>query len=262
MPLKKKLQDCLSQLRETTPLVHNITNSVVMNSTANALLAIGASPVMSDATEETSAIIGLANSLVINIGTLNNRTTMAMKSAASQAKAAQRPWVLDPVGASATRYRLDTARLLMEYKPSVLRGNGSEIQALLQAQSQVISPTESSVQQTSRGVDSLVASDSLTELAVKAARQHKLVIAITGVTDVITDGKRTVHLENGHTMMARVTGTGCTATALVGACLGVEPDPFIATVTALACMGVAGQLASANSRGPGSLQLNILDEAL
>ena len=254
MTLKISLQNSLLQLREVTPLVHNITNSVVMNNTANALLALGASPIMSDATEETAAIIALANSLVINIGTLTSRTTMAMKCAASHAKSSGLPWILDPVGTGATRFRLDTARLLLGYKPAVIRGNAAEIQALFFPEKTLDSKSEA------RGVDSLIDGSSLIESCVMAARENQVVIAITGATDVMTDGHRVIQMKNGHPMMAKVTGMGCTTSALVGAFLGTEKDPLIATAAALACIGVAGELAGANSRGPGSLQMNILDE--
>ncbi|WP_281645951.1 hydroxyethylthiazole kinase [Parendozoicomonas sp. Alg238-R29] len=247
MLLKKNLLNSLAKLHQTTPLVHNITNSVVMNNTANALLAIGASPIMSDAAEEISSMTGITNSLVINIGTLTGRTTMTMNDAANHAKAIGKPWILDPVGAGATQFRLDTAKQLLEYNPSVVRGNASEILALFVGESG------------GRGVDSLTESQAIIEEAVNAARQHNTVIAITGATDIITDGRQVISLSNGHPMMARVTGTGCTSSALVGAFLGVE-DPLLAAATALACLGVAGELASNTSRGPGSLQLNILDE--
>ncbi len=255
--LQQSLQGCLTNLRNTTPLVHNITNSVVMNSTANALLALGASPLMSDATEEISPLVELANSLVINIGTVTSRTSMAMKCAASHACATGRPWILDPVGAGATRFRLDTSRLLMEYQPTVVRGNAAEIQALFLSDPRF---TEQRDESMTRGVDSLLAADAILGHAVQAARRHNTVIGITGATDIITDGERVIRIHNGHPMMTRVTGTGCTATALIGAFLGIEQDPLIATVAGIACLSVAGELAAKNSRGPGSLQLNILDE--
>ena len=254
MTFKSNLLNSLDQLRQSTPLVLNMTNSVVMNNTANALLALGASPIMSDAAEETPVMTEITNSLVINIGTLTGRTVMSMKCAASHAQVAGKQWILDPVGAGATRFRLDTARLLLDYNPSVVRGNASEILALFAGESG------------GRGVDSLVESHAVEKVAVDAARKHNTVVAITGATDIITDGHQIARLSNGHAMMARVTGTGCTSSALVGAFLGTKTDegenlsPFMAATAALACLGVAGELASKNSRGPGSLQLNILDE--
>ena len=248
MTLKQTLINSLEQLREATPLVHNITNQVVMNSTANTLLALGASPVMSDATEETADMVSIANSLVVNIGTLTKRTVMTMKSAVSHAGTVNTPWVLDPVGAAATRFRLDTSRLLLEYRPAVVRGNGSEIMALCGEHAGA------------RGVDSLAVSSSLKQQAVQAAKHFKTVIAITGAVDIITDGERMISLFNGHPMMPRVTGTGCASSALIGAFLGVNEDPMVAAAAGLACMGIAGQLAAEHSRGPGSLQMNILDE--
>ncbi|MCL6269431.1 hydroxyethylthiazole kinase [Sansalvadorimonas sp. 2012CJ34-2] len=249
MTLKETLSNSLSRLRKNAPLVHSITNSVVMNNTANALLALGASPIMSDGIEEMAPMVELSGSLVVNIGTLNARTVMAMKFAASHAQTIKHPWVLDPVGAGATRFRLDTSQLLLEYNPSVVKGNGSEILTLFAGE------------QGGRGVDSTHDDiKSLTQCAVQAARDHKTVIAATGETDIITDGHRVAYLKNGHPMMVKVTGSGCTCAALVGAFLATEDDPFHAAVAALACMSIAGQLACQNSRGPGSLQLNMLDE--
>ncbi len=249
MTLKNNLKTCLSRLRENTPVVHNITNFVVMNNTANALLALGASPIMTDGIEEVTPMVELTGSLVINIGTLHGRTTMAMKCAASHAQTTRHPWVLDPVGAGATRFRLDTARLLLDYNPSVVKGNGSEIMALF------------ADKQGGRGVDSTHSDiQILTECAVEAARAHNTVIAITGETDIITDGRRVAYLRNGDPMMIKVTGSGCTVAALTGAFLATEEDPYVAAAAAIACMSIAGEQACKISRGPGSLQMNILDE--
>ncbi len=251
MNINQALQNSLQTLRETTPLVHNMTNAVVMNNTANALLALGASPLMSDAAEELVELVTLAGSLVINIGTLTQRSTEAMFSAAQTAQRLGKPWILDPVGAGASAFRLQTARKLLEYKPTVVRGNGAEIQALF---------LDTVPADDSRGVDSLVTTDALVPLALAAAQRFETVIAMTGAVDIITDGKRLIRLHNGDAMMAKVTGTGCTATALVGAFIAVEQDALIATCSGLSALAIAGELASQNSRGPGSLQLNILDE--
>ncbi len=251
MEINQTLQKSLTNLRQNTPLVHNITNAVVMNNTANALLALGASPLMSDAAEELVELVTLASSLVINIGTLTQRSTAAMITAAKTAQSLNKPWILDPVGAGASAFRLQTARKLLEYKPTVVRGNGAEIQALF---------LDTVSEDDARGVDSLITTDSLTPLALTAAQRFETVIAMTGPVDIITDGIRLIRLHNGHPMMAKVTGTGCTATALVGAFIAVEQDPLIATCSGLSALAIAGELASQNSRGPGSLQLNILDE--
>lgn len=248
--LQSGIQESLITLRLQTPLVHNITNTVVMNNTANALLALGASPLMSDAEEEIPVLTNLISSLVINIGTLTQHTVAAMELAASEANKVRRPWVLDPVGAGATPFRLDTARTLMQYKPTVVRGNAAEIQALF----------DDVAGDNSRGVDSLLTTDSIIDLAMSAAQKYNVVIAMTGAVDIITDGQRIVRIHNGDPMMTRITGTGCTATALVGAFIAIEPDALIATCAGLSALAIAGELGAQNSRGPGSLQLNILDE--
>jgi hydroxyethylthiazole kinase len=228
--------------------VHNITNYVVMNNTANALLAVGASPAMVHAAEEVEEFTAISRALVINIGTLSPRWVDAMRLAAARARDAGIPWVLDPVGAGATSYRTQVGAELARLGPTVIRGNASEIMVLA-----------GSVGATGKGVDS--AHSTLTALgpAQVLARDTGAIVAMTGVVDYVTDGARVVAIHNGHPMMARVTGLGCTATALVGAFLGANDEPFAATVSALATLGVAGEMAAEQSAGPGSLQLHLLD---
>ena len=238
----------LARLRAAAPLVHNITNYVVMNTTANALLAIGASPAMVHAVEEVEDFTAISQALVINIGTLSPRWVEAMRVAAIRARAEDTPWVLDPVGAGATSYRTSVAADLVRLQPTVIRGNASEIMVLAGA-----------VGEGGKGVDSAHATEDALEPARRLARDAGAVVAMTGAVDFVTDGARTIALHNGHPLMARVTGLGCTATALVGACLAAEPNVIDATVAALTALGIAGEIAAERAAGPGSLQVLLLD---
>lgn len=240
--------DQLEKIRTQSPLVHNITNYVVMNNTANALLAIGASPVMAHSTEEVSEMASIASSLVINIGTLSPEWVKAMLIAGKKASERGIPVVLDPVGAGATTYRTQTClEIIAQCKPTIIRGNASEIMALVDAS------------QTTKGVDSSASSDAALNSAKQLALQTGAVVVISGPTDYITDGKRTASVHNGSPMMTRVTGMGCTATAVLGAYAGVEPDSFVAALDGMTCMGIAGETAADTAQGPGSMQSIFLD---
>jgi hydroxyethylthiazole kinase len=242
------IHSVIERVRERGPLVHNITNYVVMNNTANALLAFGASPAMVHATDEVEEFVAISSSLVINIGTLSSPWIAAMRMAAGVAGRLGKPWVLDPVGAGATRLRTRTATDLLLLRPTVVRGNASEILAISGGSAE--GP---------KGVDSLHASHEAAGPAAALARAQNVTVAVTGAIDVVTDGSRTLLVEGGHPMMGRVTGLGCTATALVGACLAVEPDPVLATAAGLAALGAAGKMAAEVAGGPGSLQVALLD---
>ena len=239
-------------IRERSPLVHSITNYVVMNTTANALLALGASPVMAHAEQEMEDMVGLVASvggaLVINIGTLSRDWIIVMGIAMQTAADREVPIVLDPVGAGATAYRTQTCKQLLDIaKPTVIRGNASEIMALLDATIQT------------KGVDSVQTSDAATESAKQLAVQQGCVVSVSGATDVMTDGKRIYRCERGHAWMPRVTGLGCTASALTGAFLTVNPDSLQAAAHAMMVMGICGELAAAKADGPGTLQLHFYD---
>lgn len=239
----------LIALRKRQPLIHNITNFVVMNNSANALLALGASPAMAHSSDEVEDFVALSQALVINIGTLYSEQIAASKLAAIRAKAAGVPWVLDPVGAGATPYRKAAALALARLGPSVIRGNGSEILALAQR--------DRAGQ--GRGVDSLHGSEAALDAARGLAGKSGAVIAVTGAVDYVTDGSRVAEIHNGHPLMTRVTGLGCSATAVIGAFLAVEIDPLAAAAAGLAVFGVAGEIAAEQARGPGSLQVALLD---
>jgi hydroxyethylthiazole kinase len=238
----------LSRIRTEAPLVHNITNYVVMNVTANALLAVGASPVMAHAVEEVEEMVGLAQALVLNIGTLSGPWIEAMLVAGRAARRRGIPVVLDPVGSGATRYRTATAlRLIEEVAPTILRGNASEIASLM------------SDAGGTKGVDSTRASEETVAHAQALAARWNCMVVVSGATDVIVGEGTVLRVRNGHPMMARVTGMGCTASALVGAFAAVNPSPVRAAAHAMAVMGIAGEMAAERAEGPGSFQLHFLD---
>ncbi|MCU0560590.1 MAG: hydroxyethylthiazole kinase [Desulfobacterales bacterium] len=238
----------LATLRAKTPLVHNITNLVVMNYTANALLAMGASPVMAHALEEVAEMTALAGALVLNIGTLAPEWVESMLKAGQKALQLGIPVILDPVGSGATSLRTRTAgRIIAQARPAVVRGNASEILSLRQA-----GPG-------ARGVDSRHGVDQAAEAARCLAAELTCVVAITGPVDFVTDGRRSVRVANGHPLMGRVTGTGCTATAAIAAFLAVDPDALRAAATALAYFGLAGETAARSAAAPGSFMIAMLD---
>jgi hydroxyethylthiazole kinase len=241
------LAAALDRLRASAPLVHNITNTVVANMTANALLAVGASPAMVQAEQEAGEFVLLAKALVVNIGTLSAPQRAAMHLAVDAARPAGIPWVLDPVAAGATAYRLDTARGLLEKRPTVLRGNASEILTLAgQAGA-------------SKGVDSTQAAELAQGAARWLAREGGIAVAVTGAVDYVTDGEAMLGIANGHPLLTRVTGTGCTATALTGAFLGAGLPGMAAAAAALTLLGLAAEDAAAGAVGPGSFQVALLD---
>ena len=239
----------LAAIRARRPLVHQITNFVVMNETANATLALGALPVMAHAREEVEEMAGLASALVLNIGTLAPHWVDGMLLAGVAANGRGIPVVLDPVGAGATRYRTETAkRILDEVDVTVLRGNAGEVATLVGVQAEV------------RGVESIGADDEPAELAREAGRALGLVASVTGPVDHVSDGERTLAIANGHELLASVTGTGCMSSALTGCFLAAKPDePLEAAAEALAAFGVAGEDAARQARGPGSFHVGLYD---
>lgn len=247
--LHERLASALGAVRAKSPLVHNITNYVAMNNSANALLAIGASPVMAHWTDEMEEMTAIAGALVINIGTLDKEWIEGMFAAGRAANRRGVPIVLDPVGAGATSQRTATAlRLIEACKPTVIRGNGSEIMALVNADIK------------SKGVDSSASSHDALSAAKTLAHNTGAVVVISGATDYITDGTTIHTVEGGDPIMTAVTGMGCTSTALVGAFLAVERDAMVAATSAMAVMSLAGERAASYSKGSGSMQVNFLDE--
>ena len=258
----------LREVREKRPLVHCITNYVTVNDCANALLAVGAAPVMADDIGEVDDIAALAGALVINIGTLNARTIQSMLAAGRRAAALNLPVVLDPVGAGASALRTQTACDLLRSIPfAVIRGNVSEIKALMGGGGTTRGVDADEKDWSSGGLDGVIAATSA------LARRTGAVVAVTGVTDVVSDGSRALAIRNGHAMMSRITGSGCMLSAVIGAFCGAAPDrTFDAVGAAIAAMGLAGEQAAARAAkertGTGSFRtylidsLSLMDEAV
>ncbi len=239
----------LERVRHNSPLVHCITNYVAMNFNANALLAIGASPVMAHAKEEMADMTAIASSLSLNIGTLDSQWVEGIFAAGDSMMALGKPIIFDPVGSGATPYRTGVSReIIARFRPTIIRGNGSEIMSLVDAE--VLS----------KGVDSSVSSDLAIEAAKLLALSSGAVVVVSGETDYITDGNRVETIANGSKMMTSVTAMGCTATVIVAAFAAVNPSPFEAALHAMALMGVAGERAAAKSAAPATLQRNFIDE--
>lgn len=239
----------LGLVRQQSPLIHNITNYVVMNNTANALLAIGASPVMIHSVDEVAEMTAMASALVINIGTIEQSWLDAMILAGKSAQSNNKPVVFDPVGAGATLYRIRASKqIIEECKPSIIRGNASEIMSLCNSNVKT------------KGVDSTASSDTALTSAKLLADQSGAVVVISGETDYITDGIIVEKVNNGSPMMEKVTGLGCTATAIVAAFAAVNHNKLVAATHAMAVMGICGEIAVQKSKGSGSLQINFLDE--
>lgn len=238
----------LSQMRQTAPLVQCITNFVAMNIAANVLLATGASPAMVHDQNEAGEFAAIAGAVTINIGTLSPGWLSGMTHAAQSAVTANKPWVLDPVAHFATAFRRQSVQDLMALKPTIVRGNASEIIALAGGQS------------AGQGADSGDSVDQAEASAIALARQHGTVIAVTGAVDFVTDGQRAVRIAGGSTLMPQVTALGCSLTCLVGAFAAMRPAaPFEATVAALATFAVAGETAARQAEGPGSFAWRFLD---
>lgn len=238
----------LSLVREKSPLVHNITNFVVMNNTANALLALGASPIMVHAKEELADVLNICNSLLINIGTLSKEWALSMIKAAEIVKELQKPWVLDPVGAGISNLRNETLQLLLEINPTVIRGNASEIIAL-----------QNFNKNGGKGVDSTAASSSAVEAGKQLNKEYGSIICISGEVDYIISRDEIIEVANGSVMMTKVTGLGCTSSAIIAAFLGLNKNPLEEVVAGVAITSLAGELAASISKGPGTLQMNLYD---
>jgi hydroxyethylthiazole kinase len=239
----------LRALRERKPLVHQITNYVVMNETANATLALGALPVMAHAPQEVEEMVGLAGALVLNIGTLSEHWVDAMLAAGAAANERGVPVVLDPVGAGATRYRTDTARRILDtVDVAVLRGNAGEVATLVGVDAEV------------RGVESIGAGGDPADLAREAAAALGVVASVTGPTDHVSDGEVVIAVENGHALLAAITGSGCMSSALTGCFLAIRPErPLAAAAEALVAFGIAGEDAARDAKGPGTFHAALYD---
>jgi hydroxyethylthiazole kinase len=244
-----KFSTLLATVREKRPLVHHITNYVTVNDCANVTLCIGAAPVMAHAREEVAEMVAMAGALVLNIGTLDNTQVESMLLAGMKANDLDIPVILDPVGAGATRLRTEAAQtLLHKLHIAVLKGNAGEIAVLAGAEGKV------------RGVDSDGVKGDPAEIARKLADKLGIVVAVSGATDIVTDGMRTLLVDNGHPMMGLVSGTGCMASSVTGAFAATGRDHVTSTAAAMAALGIAGERAAGHYTGPSSYKIALLDE--
>jgi hydroxyethylthiazole kinase len=231
--LPQSTAEILARIRERAPRVHCITNTVAQAFTANVLLAVGAVPSMTIAPEEVGAFVAGTDALLVNLGTFDAERRAAIDIAVGEA-GGRIPWVLDPVFIDRSPARADYARELVAQSPAAVRLNAPEFVALAGMSSEA-------------------------SVLTFYAGEHGAVIALTGATDVVSDGIRQTQIGNGHTLMSRVTAMGCAGAALVAACLAVEPDHWIATAAGVLTFGIAGEMAAEHARGPGSLSIEILD---
>lgn len=247
----QEIAKVVETVREANPLVHNITNVVVTNFTANGLLALGASPVMAYAKEEVAEMASIAGALVLNMGTLRPEEVEAMLIAGKSANAHHVPVLFDPVGAGATSYRTEVARHIpSEVKLAMIRGNAAEIANVINEKWEI------------KGVDAGVGNGDVVGIVKQAADELDTVAVITGKEDVVTDGERTIMIRNGHPILTKVTGTGCLLTSVMGAFAAVEKDYVKAAVAALTFYGVAAEIAASKTveQGPGSFQIEFLNQ--
>nr|WP_323368610.1 hydroxyethylthiazole kinase [Radiobacillus deserti] len=241
------LSTYIERVRERQPLIHNITNQVVINFTANGLYALGAAPVMTNAIEEAADMASNADGLLLNIGTLSSPQVEAMIQAGHAANQRNIPVILDPVGAGATTFRTEAARRILDnVNVSLIRGNAGEIGSLAGLDVKV------------RGVDSEGFHD-FGDIAIHAAKQLQIPVAVTGEKDVITDGKQTFIVENGHSLLTKVTGAGCLLSSVTTAFIACGTDILESTAAAISFYGVVAEVAAENNPGPGSFQMAFLD---
>ena len=247
--INDRIAEALARIREQKPLLHHITNYVVMNDTANVTLHIGALPVMAHAAEEVEEMVGYAGALVLNPGTLSSEWVASMFLAGYRANARGVPIVLDPVGAGATAFRTQTfLRMLRDFKVTVLRGNAGEIGALAGAGGEV------------KGVESVGELEDRAGVSRRFAATARLVVAMSGKRDYLSDGERVWGVDNGDKWLTTLTGTGCMSTTMIGAFAAVEKDPLVAAAGGYAAFGLAAELAAPQAHGPASFKVAFFDQ--
>ncbi|NKZ34519.1 hydroxyethylthiazole kinase [Rothia terrae] len=244
--LVRRIYDVWKALPTHNPLVQCLTNTVVQGFSANVLLAAGASPAMVDVPGEAGDFAAISSATLINLGTIGTSQQLAIPEAAQSAHHSQTPWVLDPVAVGALKVRTRLAHELLNYRPTVIRGNASEIIALCGGAA-------------ARGADSTAQVQDAHGSAIELAKKHKTVVAVSGSADFITDGERHYQCANGHAIQTKVTGSGCALGAGIGACVSVTEDTLWGTVAAHAVYGIAAQQAQEVSAGPGTFAANFLD---
>lgn len=249
-PVKTTASDCLERVRARKPVIHHLTNWVTIYDCANIVKVFGASPVMAHAGEEVAEMAGIASALVLNIGTLTADFVDAMVVAAKAANRKGIPVVLDVCGAGATKFRDESCfRILNEAGVDIIKGNASEIARIAGENVQT------------KGVDTSAVEKNLLEVAAGLAKKRNCTVVITGVEDIVSDGKRTIRVRNGHPMMANIVGTGCMAASVIGTFAAVEKDMVEASVSGLVCYEVAAEIAAREAMGPGSFKESMFDAA-
>ena len=247
--MQEDLERLFSDLKKRRPLVHHITNFVTVNDCANITLCVGGAPVMAEAKEEVAEMVSLAGALVLNIGTLRSEQVDSMLIAGRRANELGIPIIMDPVGAGATKYRTQTTlRLIQELKIAVLKGNAGEIGVLAGSGGTV------------RGVDSCGCKGDPAEIVCEFAKRIEATVVISGPTDTISDGRRSLLVDNGHELMGRISGTGCMASSIVGAFAAISKDYLLSSGAAMAAFGIAGENAAKNAKGPYSFKVRLFDE--
>ena len=236
----------MARVRGTVPLVHHITNYVTVNDCANVCICAGGSPVMTDAAEDVPEMVAISSATVLNIGTLNERTVGSMRIAAECARTKGVPMILDPVGAGATGYRTETARMLMGLGPAVIKGNAGEIGVLSGLGGRV------------EGVDSRGSSDEA-ESVRRLAESCGCVVAATGETDYVSDGRTVLRLSNGSSYQSRVSGTGCMLSSVVGCYIGACGPSLESVASAITVFNIAAEVAATRCSGPGTFRPALLD---
>lgn len=245
----KRIYGMIERIHQERPLIHNITNMVAMNDSANIILAVGGLPVMAHAQEEVGEMVKAAGALVLNIGTLTPEQIESMIIAGKVANSLKIPVILDPVGAGATNLRTESAlRLQEKIKINIVRGNFAEISILAGLKGNI------------KGVESIGTEKNSVEIACSLARKYNQVAIITGKQDVVTDGKTVIEIDNGSPMLGTITATGCMVTSLIATFAAVGEDYLLASTGALVCFGLAGERAAVKAPGPGSFKVNLFDE--
>lgn len=251
MDIVKKAAALIAEIKKARPIVHQVTNYVTMNDCANVILAIGGSPIMANAAEEVEEVTAKAKALVLNMGTPGRDSLRAMLLAGTKAKAAGIPVVFDPVGAGATSFRKDICRsVVSEINPEIIKGNHSEILYM------------AGMGSCSSGIDSDLKQECSPDLVRQLAGELKCIVAATGSKDIISDGRSSYSVDNGHEMLSRITGAGCMTGSLTGAFCSVSEDRLTAALAGVLVMGVAGSLAFRSLKqgdGIGMFKLRLFD---
>lgn len=251
MEILQKAGELLLAIKEKRPLIHHITNVVTMNDCANIVLALGGSPIMANDPAEVEEVTAASSALVLNMGTPNSTSIESMIASGKIANEKNIPVVFDPVGAGLTSLRRTISnRILNHIKPSVIRGNRSEIMYL------------SGLGGCSQGVDSITDAGKAIETAANLAKSLGCIVALTGIRDIITDGRAVYVISNGVEALSRVTGTGCMTSSLVGIFCSVTEDHLLAAAAGVMSMGIAGQLSYAAllaGEGIGTFKVKLFD---